>query len=139
MSSHSPTIQLSSSYDICAAHKLYRSDWNEKKNRDVFGHCCDLHGHQYKFVIVLEGKINSETGMLINGYETDRIVQEKLLSQVDHKYLNDDISFFKDKLPTAEWIAYWAFHELKDAFPSHVKLKSVRIYETPELYASYQN
>ena len=135
--SKSPTISLTASYDICAAHQLNRTDWDAQKNRAAFGHCADLHGHQYKLEVTLEGEIPAETGMIINGYEVDRIVREKIMSRIDHKFLNKDIPFFSEKLPTAEWIAVWAFGELKNAFPSACRLAKVRIYETPNLYAEY--
>lgn len=130
-------ISLTSSYDICAAHQLRRSDWNEKKNRAVFGHCADLHGHQYKVEITLVGEINPDTGMLINGYDVDQIFKKKIIEKIDHKYLNKDVSFFKKNLPTAEWIVVWVFGELKKAFPVGIILKQVRVYETPNLYAEF--
>lgn len=137
MSTTQPTIDLVSSYDICAAHKLYRDDWSKDKNRQVFGHCAQLHGHQYKLEVTLSGPISDETGMLINGYDVDKIIREKLFNQIDHKYLNDDIPFFKQYQPTAEWIAVWAFRELKSVFPEGVVLKNIKIYETPSLFAQY--
>lgn len=132
-------ILLSASYDICAAHRLHRQNWSEKKNRAIYGHCADLHGHQYKVEIVLQGEINIDTGMLINGHDIDKIFKKKIMSQIDHKYLNKDIPFFKKHLPTAEWIAYWVFEELKRACPAGCQLKKVRVYETPNLYAEYSH
>lgn len=75
--------------------------------------------------------------MIINGYEVDRVVRERIMSRIDHKFLNKDIPFFQEKLPTAEWIAVWAFGELKNAFPPNCRLQKVRLYETPNLYAEY--
>ena len=132
-----PSISLTTSYDICAAHKLWNPSWDAAKNRAVFGPCADLHGHQYKLEITLTGLINGETGMVLNGYEVDRIVKEAVINQIDHKYLNNDVPFFKDTLPTAEWIAAWVFGELKGVFPKNCTLKRIRVYETPSLYAEY--
>ncbi len=137
MADNSHTIRLSGSYDICAAHQLYREDWTADKNKEVFGHCANVHGHQYRLEIIVEGSIHPETGMLINGYDMDGIVKECIMNRIDHKFLNKDEPFFADHLPTAEWIAVWAFQTLKPAFPKHVKLARVRIYETPSLYAEY--
>lgn len=128
---------LTCSYDLCAAHKLFNPSWDEGKNRAVYGKCADLHGHQYRIEIALTGLIPPDTGMLINGFEVDRIVGEKILQKADHKYLNDDIAFFQKHPPTAEWIAVWIFDEIKNAFPSGVALKRVKVYETPSLCAEY--
>ena len=130
-------INLVSSYHICAGHRLSRDDWSSEKNAEVYGHCANNHGHQYRLDLVLEGEISSETGMLINGYDVDAIVQPFLKESFDHKFLNDDVDFFKDHQPTAEWISVWAYHQLKDKFPEHVTLKKVRIGETPELAVEY--
>ena len=130
-------ISLSASYDIYAAHRLHRPDWSEKKNRAVYGNCADLHGHQYKIEITLEGEINPDTGMLINGYDVDGIFRKKILKKIDHKYLNKDVPFFKKNPPTAEWIAAWVFGELQSLFPQRCCLTKVRVYETPNLYAEF--
>lgn len=131
-------ISLTSAYDICAAHKLYRSEWDEKTNQSVYGKCTALHGHQYKLELTVEGIIPQETGMLINGFELDRIVHKAILSRLDHQYLNEDIPFFKKHMPTVEWIAVWIYQELKSLFPKGCQLKRIRLYETPTLYADYE-
>lgn len=130
-------IRLSCSYDVCAAHVLRRDDWDTAKNETFFGQCARVHGHQYKLEIFLTGLIEPDTGMLINGYSVDALVKEKILSKIDHHFLNEDVDFFKTHLPTAEWIAVWVFGELSEAFPQSVKLAAVRVYETPALYAEF--
>lgn len=130
-------ITLSASYDICASHVLKRAEWDEATNLRHFGHCARLHGHQYKITLTLAGRISEQTGMLINGYEVDHIVQEKIIQVMDHRHLNEDIPFFKEHLPTAEWIAVWVFRQLQPAFPVHCNLTKVCIFETPTLFAEF--
>lgn len=132
-----PQIQLICSYSVCAGHRLSRSDWSPEKNREVFGHCANNHGHQYRLDLVLNGEINSDSGLLINGYDVDKIVKPFLTESFDHRFLNDDVAFFKKHQPTAEWIAIWIYEELQAHFPKHVELKKVRVFETPELAAEY--
>lgn len=132
-----PRISLICSYPICAGHRLSREDWSKEKNREVFGHCSNNHGHQYRLDLFLSGGISSETGMLINGYDVDAIVKPFLAASFDHKFLNEDVDFFKTHQPSAEWIAVWVFDELKGKFPAHVTLKKVRVFETPELATEY--
>lgn len=132
-----PTVELISSYDICAGHRLFRTDWSTEKNREVFGHCANNHGHQYRVELVLKGSLSPETGMLINGYDVDRIVKPFLTQNLDHRFLNDDVAFFKEHQPTAEWIAVWLYNELKSVFPPHVQLARVRVHETPDLAVQY--
>lgn len=132
-----PKIHLISSFDICAGHRLYRTDWSADKNREIFGHCANNHGHQYRIDLFLGGEISAETGMLINGYDVGKIVKPFLTENFDHKFLNDDVAFFTDHQPTAEWIAVWLFTELTKLFPPHVQLSKVRLFETPNLAVEY--
>ena len=113
-----PTINLVCSYAICAAHRLYRPDWSKDKNVKVFGKCANIHGHQYTLELNLQGELNHDTGMLINGFDVDTIVKPFLEQSFDHKYLNEDVAFFGDKQPTAEWIAVWVYDQLKSKFLS---------------------
>ena len=132
-----PKINLICSYHICAAHQLKRDDWSEEKNREVYGHCARVHGHQYKMDLVLSDDINEETHMLINGYSVDSIVKPFLEENFDHHFLNTDVEFFKTHQPTAEWIAVWVYDCLKTKFPAGVELNQVKIFETPELVVCY--
>ena len=47
-----------------AAHKLFRSDWSDEKNKKVFGKCSNknYHGHNYELIVSLTGEIDKETG-----------------------------------------------------------------------------
>ena len=132
-----PKIDLVCIYQVIAGHELKRLDWTPDKNKSVFGKCAGPHGHDYKIELFLTGTIDAETGLVINGYDVDAIVQPFLDQNVDHKFLNTDIAFFKMHQPTAEWIAVWIFTELAPRFPKHVTLKKVRVFETQNLAAEY--
>lgn len=132
-----PYITLTGSYQLCTAHKLENKKWSAAKNRQVFGKCYGMHGHEYRVEIILAGYIDADSGMLINGFDVDEIVQEKVVSKLDHKYLNKDVPFFKKYPSTAEWIAYWIYHELETSWPKHCVMKLVRVYETGNLWAEY--
>lgn len=137
MNMKEPVIELTCSYDISAAHKLFNPSWDKDKNEKVYGKCAGTHGHQYRLEITIAGSIPKDSGMVINSFEVDRIVGEKIVRKMDHKYLNEDIEFFRDKVPTAEWISVWIFNELKNSFPKECNLKKVRVTENPTLYAEY--
>lgn len=138
MKMNRPAVQLICSYAFCAAHRLHRADWPEERNLKVFGKCANTHGHHYKMELHLEGVLNSDTGMLVNGFDVDQIVKPFVEEYLDHKYLNQDVPFFKDYQPTAEWLAVWIYHGLKNEFPAHVTLCKVKIYETDKLSVEYR-
>jgi len=50
------------------AHRLFRDDFTDKQNMDVFGKCSNpnWHGHNYELFITVRGDINEQTGFLVN-------------------------------------------------------------------------
>ena len=51
-----------------AAHKLYRADWSDAKNMEIFGACANpnWHGHNYVLFVTVKGKADPETGFVID-------------------------------------------------------------------------
>ncbi|MBW2996034.1 6-carboxytetrahydropterin synthase QueD [Candidatus Woesearchaeota archaeon] len=98
-----------------AAHKL--PNYN--------GNCSKLHGHSYKLEVAVKGKVKN--GMVIDFRELDSIVKEKVISILDHSYLNDTI-----KNPTAENIVKYIWNKLKP-----LNLHLLRLWETEKSSVIY--
>ncbi|MBI4913587.1 MAG: 6-carboxytetrahydropterin synthase QueD [Acidobacteria bacterium] len=94
------------------------------------GKCRNLHGHSYKLMVSLEGPVNPETGMIIDFDDLTKIVDERVISRLDHRFLNDLIP-----LSTAENIAVWIWGELKSALP---ELVQVEVFETSDNCVIYR-
>jgi 6-pyruvoyltetrahydropterin/6-carboxytetrahydropterin synthase len=96
---------------FCAAHKLWNNDWSPEKNHEIFGKCANenYHGHNYVLEVTVKGNIDPETGFVMNFTELKRILRERITDVVDHKNLNVDIDFLKDKFTSAEVMAieFW--------------------------------
>ncbi|WP_273005177.1 6-carboxytetrahydropterin synthase, partial [Leeuwenhoekiella blandensis] len=47
---------------------LYRADWDDAKNLEVFGKCSypNYHGHNYELIVAVTGEIDPETGFVID-------------------------------------------------------------------------
>src|SRR5262245_5811713 len=90
-----------------AAHKLHRTDWDQAKNEAMFGKCANpnWHGHNYNLLVTVGSEVNPETGFVANLSDISKILHEKVIKKVDHKNLNLDVDFMKDKLPTTEILA----------------------------------
>jgi 6-pyruvoyltetrahydropterin/6-carboxytetrahydropterin synthase len=114
-----------------AAHRLYRSDWDDSKNCEVFGSCANPngHGHNYELEVTLDGPINPETGMIADMKDLKALVNELIVSRVDHKHLNLDVPFLHGIIPTAEnlAVAFWAV--LESRIPAG-RLYELRLQET---------
>ena len=90
-----------------SAHRLFREDWSDEKNLEVFGKCSypNFHGHNYILEVWVEGEIDPETGFVIDLKELKHIIIGSIIERFDHRNLNLDCSEFKGINPTTENIA----------------------------------
>ena len=121
-----------------AAHKLFRPDWNDMKNKEVFGKCANenYHGHNYELIVSLTGEINQETGYVYDLGKLKNIIKVEVEDYLDHKNLNLDIDDFKSSNPSAENIAVLIYNRLIPHFDDNYKLK-ITLYETPRNFVEY--
>ena len=121
-----------------AAHKLYNPIWSKDKNLDVFGRCSyeNYHGHNYELIVKFEGEIDQDTGMVMDLSDLKKIIVREVEDVLDHKNLNLDIDYFKDKIPSTENLAVFIWNKLNDSIELEGKL-SIVLYETPRNFVEY--
>ena len=121
-----------------AAHKLYRKDWSDEKNKEVFGLCANenFHGHNYRLDVKVVGEINPETGYVIDLNELKTIIQQEIHDRFDHQNLNLDCPEFKDLNPTGENIVVVIYDLLRAKLANQYELH-VRLWETERNYFEY--
>lgn len=116
-----------------AAHRLYKPDWSDEKNYEVFGKCSNpnWHGHNYELFVTIKGEVNPKTGFVINLKTLSKIVRERVIEKIDHKNLNIDVEFMQGKITTAENIAIAIWNEIEpDINNLSCKLHCVKVVET---------
>jgi 6-pyruvoyltetrahydropterin/6-carboxytetrahydropterin synthase len=121
-----------------AAHRLFRPDWSDEKNQEVFGKCNNpnFHGHNYTLEVWIEGEIDPETGYVIDLKLVKDLVKKEIEERFDHRNLNLDCPEFKNLIPTAENIAVVCFSLLRDKIDSKFKL-TIRLWETENNIVEY--
>jgi len=121
-----------------AAHKLYNPIWSKEKNMNVFGRCSyeNYHGHNYELIVKFEGEIDQDTGMVMDLSDLKKIIVNEVEDVLDHKNLNLDIDYFKDKIPSTENLAVFIWNKLNDSIELEGKL-SIVLYETPRNFVEY--
>ncbi len=131
-------ITVSRKAHFNAAHRLYNKNWSDHKNANVFGKCNNpnYHGHNYELIVSVTGKINPETGYVIDMGELKNIIKKEIEERLDHKNLNLDIAYFSKVIPSAENICIFIYDILRQNINSEFKL-SVRLYETPRNFVEY--
>ena len=131
-------ITVSRKAHFNAAHRLHNKNWSDEKNQKVFGKCNyqNYHGHNYELIVSVTGKINPETGYVIDMGELKKIIKNEIEERLDHKNLNLDIPHFSNIIPSAENICIYIYDIIRDNIDSQFKL-SVRLYETPRNFVEY--
>ena len=117
-------ICITKKFEFSASHRYWRNEWSKQKNEEIFGLCTSPygHGHNYELHVTIKGKIDPETGMIINLTSLKKHVTV-VLKKFDHKFLNMDTPFFETRIPTTENVALVLFEQIKKV-PSYF-IKSV--------------
>ncbi len=121
-----------------AAHRLYRPDWSDSKNIEVFGKCANpnFHGHNYELLVSLTGDPDPETGYVYDLKRLSDIIREHVIRKFDHRNLNLDTSYFQKRNPTAENIAVVIWEILREKIDPSLELK-ITLYETERNFVEY--
>ena len=132
-------VSLSRVVGFRALHRMYRADWSEARNREVFGALADPpgHPHDYRCVVTVAGPLDPGRGMIMDLAALDRILDEEVVRRFDGRNLNQDVPEVADgrRLATCETIAAHVFGRIAARLPDGVRLERVRILEDPTLYA----
>ena len=126
-------IYLTRKERFSAAHRMFRPEWTDEKNMNVFGKCSNpnWHGHNYILYITIKGNKQEGNGFVINMNILKQIIKDKVIDRVDHKNLNLDVDFMKGHIATTENLAIAIWNELKMPIEKEgAQLHCVRIEET---------
>ena len=131
-------LKVTRSFEFAAAHRLYRSDWSDEKNLEVFGKCSNPggHGHNYVLEVTVGGTVDEHTGTIDSPQHVERVVHERVIEPFDHRNLNVECDEFKALIPSVENIARVIWSRLEGAFDRGA-LQAVRVWETPKTYAEF--
>jgi 6-pyruvoyltetrahydropterin/6-carboxytetrahydropterin synthase len=122
-----------------AAHKLFNPNWSREKNEEVFGKCANenWHGHNFNLHVTVKGKPSTETGFVYDAKKLSIIIKEYVTDVLDHKNLNVEVNFMKDKICSIENLVIGIWNQLKPQMPGDVILHSLKLYETDRIYVEY--
>lgn len=123
-----------------AAHRLFREDWSDEKNEEVFGLCSNpnWHGHNYILFVTVKGDINPETGFVVNLKDLSKILKTRVIEKIDHKNLNIEVDFMKGKIVSTENIAIAIWDQIEEDIKSiGAELHCVKIIETENNFVEY--
>lgn len=129
-----------------AAHRLYRPSWSDERNAAVFGKCANVnwHGHNYVLFVTVCGEPERETGFVMDAKRLADLIESEVTEQLDHRNLNLDVEWLSGRMCTTENIAIGIWGRLSPKLTAHaaehnpsLRLHSVRLHETENIYAEY--
>jgi 6-pyruvoyltetrahydropterin/6-carboxytetrahydropterin synthase len=98
--------------------------------------CENMHGHNWKIEVFVIGENLDKAGVLVDFGVIKKHVADIML-MFDHKYLNE-LSFFENKQPSSENIAYLVATELQQRIvDAAVSVSRVTAWESDDAGATY--
>ena len=106
--------------------------------RNYHGKCENVHGHNYRCQVTLEGRELDSVGLLVDFVELKRAVHG-VLDRLDHQWLND-FPPFTELNPSAENIAKFIYDQVCEALKTRtgVRVGLVKLWETDTASATYR-
>lgn len=135
-----PTVSVTRRVHFNAAHRLHNPAESAAWNEATFGACNNpnFHGHNYELDVTVDGEIDPSTGFVIDIAVLRRLIDEHVVTYLDHKNLNLDVPWFTERIPTAENIAVFCWEQLVARLPAG-RLANIRLWETPRNYVDYHD
>ena len=128
---------LTKQFKFCAAHKYWNNKWDKDKNYQVFGDDIKVHGHNYILDITITGKINPESGFIVDIQDIKSIVFENVIDILDHSQIEKDIEWFKGKQPSTENLVLFIWEQISSKIKKPAKLYKIKLRETPTIFTEY--
>ncbi len=123
-----------------AAHRLFKPEFSDEQNLDVFGKCSNpnWHGHNYTLFVTVKGEVNPETGFLVNLKDLSALIENRILEKLDHRNINLEVDFMASKLASTENLAIGIWDELKKPVSEMgATLHCIKVYETENNFVEY--
>lgn len=123
-----------------AAHKLFKPEWSEAKNQEIFGKCSNpnWHGHNYELFVTVKGTPDPETGFVFDLKKLSILLHSKVIDKLDHKNINLDVDFMRGKIASTEVLAIAIWEEIEsDIKKDGALLHCVKVVETENNFVEY--
>jgi len=125
---------LTISTHFSAAHRLALPTLTLEQNSEIYGKCARVngHGHNYHLEVTIKGEMDARTGMIADLVAFQQAVEDYVVEPFDHTFLNKDIPYFEQVVPTAENIAI----HIRDLLQQPIRaigasLHKVKLIESP--------
>lgn len=134
-----PNVRVTRRVHWNSAHRLYRPDWSDERNAEVFGVCSNPHGHghNYEMDVTVAGPVDPETGYVLDLKILKEILEERVVGDLDHRNLNVEVEWLEGVNPTTENLVVAIWGRLHDRLPPGLVLERIVLWETPRNHVEY--
>lgn len=128
-------FDLTHRIEFSAAHKLESPHLSDAENRELYGPCYRLHGHNYVLDTTVRGPADPRTGMVMDLNVLMRIVRDVVHAQVDHLNLQEDVPWLRGRITTAEVVCEAIWEQLAPHLGD--RLYRLRLWESRDNLCDY--
>lgn len=123
-----------------AAHRLFKPEWDDAMNLEVFGKCANpnWHGHNYVLYVTVKGPVDPNLGFVVNLKTVSVIIREHIIEKLDHKNLNLEVDFLQGKIMSTENLSIAIWDELNPYIKAlGCELHKIKLEETENNFVEY--
>lgn len=128
---------LTVSTHFSAAHRLAHPRLSEAENLQIYGKCASPHGHghNYHLEVTVKGEIDPRIGTIVDLEALHKVIDDRVIQLFDHTFLNKDIPYFAEVVPTTENMTIY----IRDLLQSPIqelgaRLHKIKLIESPNNY-----
>jgi 6-pyruvoyltetrahydropterin/6-carboxytetrahydropterin synthase len=121
--------------EFSAARRTMSPHLSEEENARLFGNATSIHGHNYRARLTFRA-IWLDAEMPLVRYDAINACLDSLRSQLDHRYLNQEVAQLKNHPITTESLAGYIYEQVNTRVPL---LHRVRLHERDDFFAEMWN
>lgn len=119
---------------------MFRKDWSDEKNIEIFGGCSNpnWHGHNYVLYVTVKGEVHPDLGYLTDLKKLSKVIRKYIISKIDHKNMNLEVDFMAGRMASTENLAIAIWEELEEPVKQlGVELHCIKLEETENNFVEY--
>jgi len=135
----SKTVYLTRRIEISSAHSYILDSLSKEERIATFGKSAatHAHGHNYDVRVTVKGKVDDQTGMVVNIKTIDALMKQKIDEQLDHRHYSLEVEKLKNVWPTLETLGPFVWNEMEPHL-TDCGLHEVQVFENEDFYANYR-
>lgn len=117
-------------FEFSAARRTGSPQLSDSENELLFGNAAGIHGHNYRVRLTFRDETPRGEKGTVRFDDLENCIHS-LRSELDHRYLNEDVPALRDRPMTTESLAEYIYQRVN----ARVRLHRVRLHERDDFFA----